>query len=80
MLSSRILLFDNASLDALLMLYICIYMNYVLLHCLCICNTHVCSSLVEEIKNIIIIILICQFFVMFYIKQRMDKIRLTVLR
>ena len=29
MLSSRILLFDNASLDALLMLYICIYMNYV---------------------------------------------------
>ena len=31
MLSSRIHLFDNASLDALSMLYICIYMNYVLL-------------------------------------------------
>ena len=29
-------------------------------HCLCICNTLVCSSLVEEIKNIIIITFVYQ--------------------
>ena len=52
--SSRILLFDNTSLDALLVLYICIY-ELCFLYCLiCICQNIVCSSLVEEIKNIII--------------------------
>ena len=36
-------------------------MNYVFLYCLiCICQNIVCSSLVEEIKNIIIILLIIE--------------------
>ena len=57
MLSSRILLFNITSMDALLVLCIYLYMNY-FLHCFCICKTHVCSTLVEEIKNIIIILII----------------------
>ena len=53
MLSSRILLFENTSLDALLVLYICMY-GFYFLYCLCFFNTHVYSSLVEEIKTFII--------------------------
>ena len=34
------------------MVYICIY-ELCFLYCYCICIIHVCSSLVEEIKNII---------------------------
>ena len=40
------------SMDALLVLCICLYMNY-FLRCFCICKTYV-----EEIKSIIIIIII----------------------
>ena len=39
------------------MVYICIY-ELCFLYRYCICIIHVCSSLVEEIKNIIIIIVL----------------------
>ena len=59
--SCLIILFT--SLDALLVLYICIYTNYVFIYCfICICQTIVCSSLVEGMKYIIIIIKILNRF------------------
>ena len=57
MLSSRMFLFDSTSIDELLVLYICIY-ELCFLYCFYIRKTHVCSSLLEEIKNFIIIIII----------------------
>ena len=39
-----------------IVVYICIY-ELCFLYCYCICIIYACSSLVEEIKNIIIIIL-----------------------
>ena len=54
MLSSRIFLFDNTSLDALLVLYIYVKTNYVLVSLMYLSNIE-CASLVEEIKKIIII-------------------------
>ena len=54
-------MFDNTSLDALLVLYICIYGScFFVLLLICICQNIVCSSHVEEIKNIIIIIIIIE--------------------
>ena len=40
-----------------IVVYICIY-EFCFLYCYCICIIYACSSLVEEIKNIIIIIII----------------------
>ena len=45
--------FDSTSMDALLVMYICIY-ELSFLYCFCFCKTRVCLPLVNEIKNIII--------------------------